>query len=94
MQPKGFADSFFSPDYAAGLGVLFQKLNQVAIPLLVWVLINRGVSKTRNYYPLHKRVQMQKKHTAFNFKSLLETQFEKEDSLVMTVQVLEKPLKG
>jgi hypothetical protein len=29
VQPKGFADSFFSPDYAAGLGVLFQKLNQV-----------------------------------------------------------------
>lgn len=29
MQPKGFADSFFSPDYAAGLGILFQKLNQV-----------------------------------------------------------------
>jgi len=29
MQPKGFADSFFSPDYAGGLGVLFQKLSQV-----------------------------------------------------------------
>jgi hypothetical protein len=29
MPPKGFTDSFFSPDYAGGLGVLFQKLNQV-----------------------------------------------------------------
>jgi hypothetical protein len=29
MQKGGFADSFFSPDYAGGLGVLFQKLNQV-----------------------------------------------------------------
>jgi hypothetical protein len=34
MQPRGFADSFFSPDYAAGLGVLFQKLNQVRPTLL------------------------------------------------------------
>jgi len=32
IQQKGFADSFFSPDYAAGLGVLFQKLNQVITP--------------------------------------------------------------
>jgi hypothetical protein len=34
MKPRGFADSFFSPDYAAGLGVLFQKLNQVHIPVI------------------------------------------------------------
>ena len=62
--------------------------------LLFRVLINRAVLKMTNYYPLPKPVQTQKKHTAYDFKNLLETRFEKEDSLVMTVQVLEKPLRG
>jgi hypothetical protein len=43
MPQKGFADAFFSPDYAAGLGVLFQKLNQVCLPchpLLIFVWLS------------------------------------------------------
>jgi len=33
MQPKGFAGSFFSPDYSSGVNILFKKLNQVRISL-------------------------------------------------------------
>ena len=62
--------------------------------LIVRVLINRAASKMMNYYPLLRPVQTQKKHTAYDFKNLLEMLFEKEDSLVMTVQVPEKPLTG
>ena len=94
MQPKGFADSFFSPDYAAGLGVLFQKLNQVPIShgLVDPALIKRAASKMKNYYPSRKPVQTQKKHMEYDYKNSPKMQLEREASLATTAPVPVKPL--
>jgi hypothetical protein len=85
MTQRGFADSFFSPDYAGGLGVLFQKLNQV-IPL-VEMLIKRGASKMTNLYPSPKPVPTLKNPMASVFKISPKMLFVKVVSHEMTAQV-------
>jgi hypothetical protein len=85
MTQRGFADSFFSPDYAGGLGVLFQKLNQVNVPR--GNADQRGASKMTNLYPSPKPGPTPKNPMASVFKILPKMLSVKAVSHEMTAQV-------